>query len=157
MLFVRLVEYNNSYKVFGVVGGMKGERVAVESPFKGRNWGHTERNLAYARRCVRDCHLRGEYPIASHLLSTQDGILDDKSPEERAIGIRAGLRWGELADRTVVYVDYGISGGMRQGIFEARCLGRKVEIRSLKKLSWGNGESERRNFMRERMIDIYDW
>jgi hypothetical protein len=35
--------------------------------------------------------------------------------DERARGISAGLVWGEVADATVVYVDRGISGGMRQG------------------------------------------
>ena len=43
--------------------------------------------MAYARACVADCLRRGEAPIASHLLYTQPGVLDDDVPEERAQGI----------------------------------------------------------------------
>jgi hypothetical protein len=39
-------------------------RCVVESPFAGDVVG----NIAYARRCIRDCLLLGEAPIASHLL-----------------------------------------------------------------------------------------
>jgi hypothetical protein len=61
-------------------------RCVVESPFAGDIVG----NLAYARACLRDCLMRGEAPIASHLLFTQDGIFRDDIPAEREIGINAG-------------------------------------------------------------------
>jgi hypothetical protein len=83
-------------------------RVVLESPFAGE----VEENLKYARACVRHCLLRGDAPIASHLLYTQPGILDDKIPEERKLGIEAGLLWGKQGEATVVYVDRGISRGM---------------------------------------------
>jgi len=102
-------------------------RVVLESPFAG----DVERNLAYARRCLHDCLLRGEAPIASHLLYTQPGVLDDNKPEERKLGIEAGLVWGSLAEATVVYTDYGISGGMKFGIERAEKEGRPVEFRKL--------------------------
>ena len=57
--------------------------------------------------------------------------LDDTDPAERALGIEAGLVWGELADATVVYADHGISAGMQLGIDRARAEGRPVEIRRL--------------------------
>lgn len=53
--------------------------VIVESPFAG----DVEENIKYARAAVRDCLMRGEAPIASHLLYTQEGILNDDIPEER--------------------------------------------------------------------------
>lgn len=102
-------------------------RVIVESPYAG----DIERNVAYARAAVRDCILRGEAPIASHLLFTQPSILDDAKPEERALGIEAGLAWGKVADATVVYVDLGISDGMKIGIVRANLEYRLVEFRSL--------------------------
>ena len=102
-------------------------RVVLESPFAG----DVERNLAYARRCLHDCLLRGEAPIASHLLYTQPGVLDDNKPEERKLSIEAGLVWGSLAVATVVYTDYGISGGMKFGIERAEKEGRPVEFRKL--------------------------
>lgn len=63
--------------------------VIVESPFAG----DLPKNIAYARAAVRDSLARGEAPIASHLLYTQPGILDDDIPAERQWGIDAGLAW----------------------------------------------------------------
>jgi hypothetical protein len=57
--------------------------------------------------------MRGEAPIASHLLFP--GILDDDVADERELGIKAGLAWLVIAEASVVYVDHGISAGMRQG------------------------------------------
>jgi hypothetical protein len=105
--------------------------VLLESPYAG----DVAANLAYARLCMRDCFMRGEAPYASHLLYTQDGILDDAVAEERQIGIDAGLLWGAHAVKTVVYTDRGISRGMRYGIENAERAGRPVEYRSID--GWG--------------------
>ena len=102
-------------------------RVIVESPFAG----DVERNIAYARRAVRDSVLRGEAPIASHLLFTQPGILDDDVPYERQLGIDAGLAWRTVAEASVVYTDLGISRGMRYGIEAAESAGIPVEMRTI--------------------------
>jgi hypothetical protein len=101
--------------------------VLLESPYAG----DTERNLRYLRACMRDCLLRGEAPFASHALYTQPGVLQDEVPTERALGIEAGLQWGRMAARTVVYADLGISRGMEQGVSRARAEGRGVEFRHL--------------------------
>ena len=69
--------------------------------------------------------------IASHLLYTQHGILDDEKPAERLLGIEAGFAWNELADATVVYTDLGITPGMQKGIAHAESAGRPVEYRNL--------------------------
>ena len=102
-------------------------RVIVESPYAG----HISRNTAYARVAMADCLNQGEAPFASHLLYTQHGVLNDGDPAQRAHGIAAGLAWGARADATVVYTDFGISDGMRQGILDAEAAGRPVEYRSL--------------------------
>lgn len=102
-------------------------RVILESPYSG----DIERNIEYARACVRDCALRNESALASHLLWTQDGILNDNIPQERGLGIALGLAWGDAADATVVYTDLGITKGMMIGIKSADLAGRKVEFRSL--------------------------
>ena len=107
--------------------------VELESPYKGNNYKDLEENLKYARACMRDCFLRGEFPFASHLLYTQEGILDDKIPEERALGIEAGLTWTIHAEKTVVYQDRGISRGMQLAIERANKEGRPVEYRTLSK------------------------
>lgn len=103
--------------------------VVIESPYAG---GEVERNVAYARECANDCIKRGESPYASHLFFTQPGLLDDTNPEERKLGIEAGLAWAEKADLTAVYVDRGISSGMKQGIAHAFLYGRAIEIRALR-------------------------
>ena len=103
------------------------KRVIVESPYAG----DIERNIRYARLCMRDCLLRGEAPFASHLLYTQESVLDDTIPEERKLGIFAGFAWGSVAETVVVYMDYGISNGMLEGILKARADGRPIEYRQL--------------------------
>ncbi len=101
--------------------------VILESPYAG----DVQANIEYARRCVRDSISRGEAPIASHLLYTQPGILDDSDHAERELGIAAGLAWGRVADATVVYTDRGISNGMRAGIASAHDEGRPVYFRRI--------------------------
>jgi hypothetical protein len=101
-------------------------RVIIESPYRG-----VPRALEYARAAMADCLKRGEAPFASHLLYTQPGVLDDETPSERELGIRAGLHWGFVADATVVYTDLGITPGMRQGIASAERWRRTVELRTV--------------------------
>jgi len=102
-------------------------RVIIESPYAG----DVERNVQYARACVRDSLGRGEAPIASHLLYTQPGILDDDVPEERQRGIDAGLAWRDVAEASVVYTDLGISRGMKHGIAAAQAAGVPIEYRQI--------------------------
>ena len=102
-------------------------RVILESPFAG----NVQRNVAYARACVRDSQFRGEAPIARYILYTHHGILNDNVPTERQQGIDAGLAWRHVSDGTVVYADFGFSVGMRYGIEAALASGKPVEHRTL--------------------------
>lgn len=101
--------------------------VILESPYAG----DVAANETYARACLRDSLLRGEAPIASHLLYTQPGVLDDTIPEERQHGIDAGLAWKAVAHASVVYIDRGITRGMQYGIDAATKAGIPVEMRRL--------------------------
>jgi hypothetical protein len=105
--------------------------VILESPYAGETAEEINGNIEYARRCVRDSLMRGEAPIASHLLYTQPGILDDSIPEEREQGINAGLAWRKVAEASVVYIDHGISRGMSFGIAAAEAAGLDIEIRRI--------------------------
>ena len=108
--------------------------VLLESPYHGEpgsGFEDLESNVAYARAAMLDCLMRDEAPLASHLLYTQPGVLNDADPEQRAIGILAGLAWGSVANITAVYMDRGISPGMKQGIARAAAEGRRVIYRSL--------------------------
>lgn len=102
-------------------------RVILESPYAG----NVERNIRYARECVRHSLSLGESPIASHLLYTQEGILNDDIPEERILGIDAGLAWKDVAEKHVFYVDYGWSKGMEYAYKYAAKKKIPVEIRAI--------------------------
>lgn len=86
--------------------------VIIESPFRGESGSDEEyaRNRRYLQRCIRDCLSRGESPYASHQMLTD--ALDDREPEERSLGIAAGVIWRRLAAKRVFYIDYGWSTGM---------------------------------------------
>lgn len=99
--------------------------VIIESPYSG----DVARNTEYARACLLDSLRRGEAPIASHLLHTQ--VLDDVRPDERELGIEAGLAWYRVAEKCVIYEDLGISGGMIEGIERAKRFGVLVEFRNI--------------------------
>lgn len=101
--------------------------VIIESPFAC----DPEDMTRYARKCVRDSVLRGEAPIASHILFTQPGILDDTIPVERQMGIDAGHAWLPVANLVAVYTDYGLSNGMKLGIERAHKAGKEVEYRQI--------------------------
>lgn len=101
--------------------------VILESPFAG----DVAANIEYARKCVKNALLRNESPVASHLLFTQPGILDDTIEEERWMGINAGLAWRKVAEASVVYCDRGMSKGMEYGIKAAEEAGIPVEYRLL--------------------------
>ncbi len=106
-------------------------RIVIESPFAAKTPALIEARVAYARRCVRDALKRGDAPIASHLLFTQPGILKDEIPAERSLGMRAGFAWTAVAEAVVVYIDHGISAGMKAGIAQAKKHHIPVEYRSL--------------------------
>lgn len=101
--------------------------VIVESPYAG----DVEANVDYARACLKDSLARGEAPIASHLLYTQPGVLDDLVPAEREQGIAAGLAWRAVAEGAVFYTDRGWSGGMRAALALYEAEGTPFEMRSL--------------------------
>ncbi len=112
--------------------------VIIESPFGRRPDGtvaspeEMKRNVQYARAAMRDCFKRGEAPYASHLLYPQ--IYDDAKPEERKAGMEAGWAWMRRTDLVVVYVDNGITPGMKAGIERAQRLNLPVEERRLEGL-----------------------
>lgn len=100
-------------------------RVIIESPYGG-SAEEVAINTRYARAAMRDCLLRGETPYASHMLYTQPGVLNDNVEEERKLGIDAGFEWRACADATVIYIDRGMSRGMKMGLLAAEQL-RKVD------------------------------
>ena len=108
--------------------------VVIESPYAAPTPEGVARHVDYARRAVMDCVRRRESPYAGHLLLTQ--VLDDKIPEQRALGIECHLTFIRRVDALVVYQDLGISKGMQMAIEEAQAWGVPIEHREI-------GEGER--------------
>ena len=115
--------------------------VIVESPFATRKiplrsggvyTAEEGENILYARACLKDCLTKHqEAPYASHLLYTQEGVLDDQVPSERDLGIRAGLEIGRLAKCRIFYLDRGFSKGMLWGYKFAQEIGQQCKMRFL--------------------------
>jgi hypothetical protein len=106
-------------------------RVLIESPLASPSKSGMGLNQLYGRAALRDSLLRGEAPMASHMLYAQKYVLDDTDPAERELGMAAGFTWLPLVDRVAVYTDRGISSGMKEGIRRAEALGVTVEERSI--------------------------
>jgi hypothetical protein len=107
------------------------KKVVLESRFAAEDVKGLLINKRFTIACIRDCFLRGEAAYASHVIYAQSHILDDYVSSERALGIQAGFNWGDCGEKTVVYTDLGISGGMKLGIEHAQKVGREVEYREL--------------------------
>lgn len=110
---------------------MPRRRIILESPYAADTEAGVQENIRYARACLLDSIRRGEAPFASHLLYAQPGVLDDRIPSEREEGIDAGVAWEDLAEATVLYLDRGISPGMKKGLDRAQLMCRPIEFRRL--------------------------
>ena len=99
--------------------------VIIESPYKGK----IKTNVAYAKKCMLDSFKRGESPFASHLLYTQ--VLDDAIKKQRDMGMDRAFNWYKHADLMAVYIDKGISDGMKMGMEVADKLGIEMVYRTL--------------------------
>jgi len=138
--------------------------VLVESPYRGKDYRSLELNLKYGRACLRDCFLRGEAPFASHLLYTQENVLDDKNLENRKLGIEAGWAWGRKADLSAVYIDlidnWNNYEGIAKGVDIAEKLRRPVEFRNLPDkvlMSLDSGIIGRRRNKEELVPELYSF
>lgn len=89
------------------------KRIMLESPYAG----YTEANVIYARRCVLHALSLGESSIAPHLYYPQ--VLNDLIEDERMLGIKAGLAWLSVVDKSCFYMDRGFSRGMQHAFVAA--------------------------------------
>lgn len=125
--------------------------VCIESPFKpserdvkeyeGR-YSRAEllrQNLIYARLALLNSLLRGEAPLASHLLYTQ--VWSEK-PELRESGIKAGLEVHHMCALVALYVDLGVSAGMKAAEDHAHLLGTERGRRTVLDSSRGRDPRE---------------
>ncbi len=89
--------------------------VILETPYRGDGSAEAiAKNKAYLNKCILDCLRRGETPYASHQMLTE--ALDDAVAEERKKGMGAGFAMHPAIPRSRVYIDEGVSSGMRDGV-----------------------------------------
>jgi hypothetical protein len=111
------------------------KRVVIESPYSGE----IEMNKTYGRFAMHDCLVNhNESPYASHLLYTQDNVLRDHIQDERNLGIQAGFYWRDVAEKSVFYVDLGMTSGMQLGIEDCEKKSKNYEIRRLPDHLWND-------------------
>lgn len=111
-------------------------RTVIESPF-GRNVDGSKctpaeyaRNVRYLNRALEHSIAMGdEAPYASHRF--YPGLLDDTNAEHRALGMKMGLVWSEVAQKVAVYQDHGVTPGMRAALAQHRERGIIVVFRSI--------------------------
>ena len=92
------------------------KRVYVASPFRGATAEATRQNIVYARLCMLDSLERGEAPYLSHLLYTQVWA---ESDDLRAAGLAAGTAWRRGSEYVALYIDLGVTDGMRLAELDA--------------------------------------
>ena len=99
------------------MAGENRKPVVIESPFKGETKAQESLHRAYLEACLRDSILKhGEAPIAS----------------QREIGIHVGLELAKVCERSVFYIDLGMSSGMeRYGLPGAHAAEREIVYRRL--------------------------
>ena len=102
---------------------MKQKLCYICSPYRG----DTERNVKYAQELTRRAVCTSHIPITPHLYITQ--ALDDRNPEERALGMEAGLHLLEPCECIMIGGRYGISEGMRYEIEWAHKMGKNFSLR----------------------------
>lgn len=110
-------------------------RVYVVSPYSGATspwwirpfvrW----QNVRFARKCMDDCFRYGEAPFVPHLLYTQ--IFNDDNSDERRLGCVMACVWLKQSHHLAVYLDRGITPGMRSEIAIAQAANITVEYRRL--------------------------
>lgn len=106
-------------------------RVCIESPLRGATDELVQRNVLYADACMHDSLRRLEAPFLGHLLYPR--VLDDRDEDQRHIGIQAHLAWLDGSQLVAVYMDHGITDGMRLAIDRAVALEIPYEFRELGK------------------------
>lgn len=91
----------------------------IESPFAARGEYSVEDHRSYLREAIRWCVHNGYTPYASHEMLTH--AFDDSDPEERNLGIRAGLEMSKaLRNRAEAKVFFFTDLGWSKGMIAAR-------------------------------------
>ncbi len=86
------------------------KKVYICSPYRAHSAAELDRNIEYAQEITGQVLKAGYAPITPHLYITQ--CLNENDPEERHMGMAAGLKLLAECDFVVVGDRYGVSEGM---------------------------------------------
>lgn len=98
------------------------KKIYVVSAYSGNVESHISAAIAACRYVIAHKGI----PIASHILYAASGILDDRNPSERELGMMFGLALISLCDEVWVFGD--ISPGMKHEICEAKKAGKQIRF-----------------------------
>lgn len=68
----------------------------------------------YIRTCIRDCIVREELPWGPQVMLAWTEALYEDDPEQRREGIELGKQMVRRSDSVALYIDLGVSAGMRE-------------------------------------------
>lgn len=104
--------------------------VIIESPWAGLGAG--ERALSYLRQCLRDSLSRQEIPWASHAMLAHTRALYEEDADQRLEGLEVNREMIRCYSSFIaLYVDHGISPGMRMAQRWAAMHGKKIVERKI--------------------------
>lgn len=88
--------------------------VYVATPYRAKNIIQKIKHIRYAKKVTLEVLLKGYVPVTPHLYLAR--VLNDKYPDERALGLETGQQLLLHCDCIVVGIQYGISKGMDEEI-----------------------------------------
>lgn len=94
--------------------------VYICSPYRAKDSAELDRHIDYAQQLTRQALEAGLAPITPHLYMTQ--CLNEDKPQERAIGMTAGLELMKSCAFVIAGVKYGISEDMKREMETAAAL-----------------------------------
>lgn len=124
------------------------KKVYICSPYRAQSNEELIRNREYAKSLTRQAIKAGLAPITPHLYMSQ--CLDEDKPEERELGLNAGIELLIICNYVIAGIRYGISEGMRREIVAADTLG--IEVVNADKLRY---KLESENKTRKKKIEEY--
>lgn len=124
------------------------KKVYICSPYRAKNNEELTRNIEYAKSLTRQAIKAGFAPITPHLYKSQ--CLDEDKPEERELGLKAGIELLKTCDYVIAGTRYGISEGMSGEIAAADAAG--IEVVNADKLRY---KLESENETRKKKVEEY--
>lgn len=105
----------------------------IEVPYSPENPAVLQRQPIYANKCLKDSFSRGEAPLLTSILYAN--ALNYRVQPEKDMGIISHISWISVCDKLAVYIDFGVTPQMQMSINVAKIRNKKIEFRSIGKIS----------------------